>query len=146
MTVTPVESRGRRKRTGATTDFPGWCARPACRREFRRTVGATGRPSDYCSPECQRLVHGERKAVAARVRRLEEMLRQAQTDLDGFSAHDLDKPLGSASHQRAEVALGKAATALKYVAPDSPGIPELAELVDAATALISESRKSEGVA
>lgn len=53
-------------------------------------MGATGRPSDYCSPECQRLVHAERKAVAARVRRLEEVLRQARTDLDGFSAHDLE--------------------------------------------------------
>jgi hypothetical protein len=146
VTVTPVEGRGRGKRTGSASDFPGWCARPACRNEFRRTVGATGRPSDYCSPECQRLVHTERKAVAARVRRLEEMLRQARTDLDGFSAHDLEKPLGSASHQRVEVALGKAGTALKYIAADNAGMAELRELVDAVAALISESRTGEEVA
>jgi hypothetical protein len=77
---------------------------------------------------------------------LEEMLRQARTDLDGFSAHDLDKPLGNASHQRVDVALGKAGTALKYIAADNPGVPELAELVDAVAALISESRSSEEVA
>ncbi len=146
MAVTPVEGRGRGKRAGSRSDFPGWCARPACRQEFRRTVGATGRPSDYCSPECQRLVHTERKSVAARVRRLEEMLRQARTDLDGFTAHDLEQPLGSANHQRVEVALGKAGTALKYIATDSPGIPELGELVDAVAALISESRTGEEVA
>lgn len=146
MTITPVDGRGRRKRTGPASDFPGWCARPACRKEFRRTIGATGRPSDYCSPECQRLVHIERKAVAARVRRLEEMLRQARTDLDGFSAHDLEQPLGSADHQRVEVALGKAGTALKYLATDNPGMPELAELVDAVAALISKSPTGEEVA
>jgi hypothetical protein len=146
VTVTPVTGRARSKRTVATIDFPGWCARPACRKEFRRTVGATGRPSDYCSAECQRLVHAERKAVAARVKRLEEMLRQARTDLDGFNAHDLDKPLGSASHQRVEVALGKAGTALKYISGDTPGVPELAELVDAVTALASEARTNEDVA
>lgn len=144
MTVTPVEGRG--KRTGSATDFPGWCARPACRNEFRRTLGATGRPSDYCSSECQRLVHTERRAVASRVRRLEEMLRQARTDLDGFSAHDLEKPLGSASHQRVEVALGKAGTALKYIAVDSAGMLELGELVDAVAEFMSESRTGEEVA
>lgn len=74
------------------------------------------------------------------------MLRQAQTDLDGFSAHDLEKPLGNAGHQRVEVALGKAGTALKYVAADNPGVPELAELVDAVAAFISEARTGEEVA
>jgi hypothetical protein len=52
---------------------------------------------------------------------MEELLRQARADLDAFDAHDLDKPLGSTDHQRLEVAAGKAATALKYVAADSPG-------------------------
>lgn len=74
------------------------------------------------------------------------MLRQAQTDLDGFSAHDLEKPLGNASHQRVEVALGMAGTALKYVSADNPGMPELAELVDAVAAFISEARAGEEVA
>jgi hypothetical protein len=71
------------------------------------------------------------------------VLRQARTNLDGFSAHDLEKPLGSANHQRVEVALGKAGTALKYIAADNPGMPEL---VDAVTTLISESRTGEEVA
>jgi hypothetical protein len=146
VTVTPVDGRARSKRARAAPDFPGWCARPACRKEFRRTVGATGRPSEYCSPDCQRLVHTEKKAVAARVKRLEEMLRQARTDLDGFNAHDLEKPLGSTSHQLVEIALGKAQTALKYIATDGPGVSELAELVGAVAALITETRASEEVA
>jgi hypothetical protein len=145
MTVTSVKGRTSARRTAATT-LPGWCARPACRQEFRRTVGATGRPSEYCGSECQRLVHAERKAVAARVRRLEEMLRQARTDLDGFNAHDLEKPLGSASHQLVEVALGNARTALKYIPADGRGVPELAELVGAVTTLITETRVPEEVA
>ncbi len=74
------------------------------------------------------------------------MLRQARTDLDGFSAHDLEKPLGSASHQRVEVALGKAGTALKYIAADSAGMLELGELVDAVAEFMSESRTGEEVA
>ena len=77
---------------------------------------------------------------------MEELLRQAPTDLDAFDAHDLDRPLGSTDHQRLEVAGGKAATALKYVTTDSPGVPELAELVDAVTAIIAHGRPGEEVA
>lgn len=143
MTVAPVRGRARSKRTGATTDSPGWCARPACRKEFRRTVGATGRPSDYCSADCQRLVHAEKRAVAARVKRLEEMLRQTRTDFDAFVAHDLDAPLGSTDQQRVDIALGKAETAVKYIGADSPGIAELTELLAAVTALVAGTATSE---
>jgi hypothetical protein len=145
MTVTSVEGRSSSKRASGGTTFPGWCARPACRKEFRRSLGATGRPSEYCDPECQRLVHAEKKAVAARVRRLEEMLRQARTDLDGFNAHDLDRQLGGTNHQ-VEVALGKAQTALKYIPADGSGASELAELVGAVTALISVNHAPDEVA
>lgn len=65
---------------------------------------------------------------------------------DGGLGLDPRPPLGSANHQRVEVALGKAGTALKYVAADNPGMPELGELVDAVAALISESRTGEEVA
>lgn len=145
MTVTSVNGRAKTKATAAT-DYPGWCARPACRKEFRRTVGVGGRPNHYCSPECQQAMRTERKAAAAKVRRIEEMLRQARTDLDAFDAHDLDKALESTDYQRADVALGKAATALKYLAADSPGLPELAELANAVTALIAKARPDEEVA
>ena len=131
MTVTSVNDRAKNK-NATVVDYPGYCARPACRKEFRRTIGVSGHPRQYCSTECQQVMRTERKAAAAKVRRMEELLRQARTDLDAFDAHDLGKPLGSADHQLLEVAAAKA-TALKYVAADTPGMPELAELFDAVT-------------
>lgn len=142
MTVTSVKNRAK----ATVDDYPGYCARPACRKEFRRVTGVSGRPNQYCSTDCQQTVRTERKAVAAKVRRIEEMLRQARTDLDAFDAHDLDKPIRSVSHNQLGVAVSKAATALKYVPADTPGIAELAELVEAVALLVPSDPASEEVA
>jgi hypothetical protein len=43
VTVASVSGRARHKKP-AVVDYPGYCARPACRKEFRRTIGVSGHP------------------------------------------------------------------------------------------------------
>lgn len=56
------------------SDFPAYCARPACRAEIR-----SGRR--YCSTECEQAARGELDAARARLRVLTSSLRQASADL-----------------------------------------------------------------
>ena len=127
MAVTGV--RRRSTRGSSAEDHPGYCARPACRAEFRR-IAVAGRPNRYCSDECRHAVRTERKSVEARIRHAEGLLAQARADLNVFDADDRSMPVSD--EQRALVAIAQARTALRYIQDQNPpGLAELRELVEA---------------
>jgi hypothetical protein len=137
MTVTPVNRRS--KNTGPATDgvgLIGYCARPGCRKEFRREVIA-GRPKRFCSDPCQQKARTERRSAEAKVRHAEDLLRQARIDLVAFDADDPGATRGGTQDARLQVALGQARTALRYVDKDAAGIHELQELTDAVVAALA---------
>lgn len=145
MSVTPVNHRGRPK----TTDVEGGigrCARPSCRKEFRRTVTA-GRPSRYCEESCRQKARTERKSAEAMLRHAEDLRRQARADLDVFDADDADALLAADQMARAREALAAATAALRYIGGNSnAGIQELADLVSAVAPLIGAGVSSTSVA
>jgi hypothetical protein len=126
-------------------DYPGYCARPSCRKEFRR-VAATGRPGRFCSDNCRRVAQTEQRAAEAKVRHMEANLRQARGDLADFFTGDMEGSHGDAQHN-AEVALAQPGAALRYISDSEvPGILELRALYEAVKPLIAPTHESLSVA
>lgn len=142
MTVSPV---GRRTRSNSSAELDGGigrCARPSCRKEFRRVVAA-GRPSRYCEESCRQKARTERKSAEAVLRHADDLRRQARADLDVFDADDPDAVLAGDQLARAREALAAATAALRYIAAQStPGIKELADLVSAVAPLVAGDRSA----
>jgi hypothetical protein len=126
-------------------EYPGYCARPSCRKEIRR-VATTGRPNRFCDNDCRRAAQTEQRTAEAKLRHMEGLVRQARADLATFSADDPDE-VSVDVQRKAEVALAQAATALRYLTePDAPGLRELRTLHDAVAPLIGSSSQTVSVA
>lgn len=63
------------------SDFPAYCARPACRKEIRSA-------RRYRSTECEQAARRELGAARARLRSLRASVRQASADVATFTDHD----------------------------------------------------------
>lgn len=145
MSVASVSQRGRSAAAEVDGGI-GRCARPACRKEFRRTITA-GRPSRYCEDACKQKARTERKSAEAVLRHAEDLRRQARADLDVFDADDSNAVLAGDQLARAREALAAAATALRYIGGQpGAGIAELSELVAAVAPLLGSDLRSASVA
>lgn len=60
-----------------------FCARPMCRKEFRRSTGP-GRRQSYCSEICRRTAERERRQTRARLDHFESVVEQLRIDLAAF--------------------------------------------------------------
>lgn len=108
-----------------TGGYPTYCARPACRREFRSVQGR------YCSAQCAQLAVCELRQARSRLHALTAQVRQAADDVAAFHTADM-------GNQRTpldiHVAVSSARAALRYLPAGDPGVPELQALADAADA------------
>jgi hypothetical protein len=111
-------------------DLVDYCARPACRREFRRGPGR-GRRQAYCSEVCRRSAEREFRQSTQRLSHFEGVVEQLRVDVAAFgrsvSTSDLD-PSSVASDQRraAEDAVVRAGGILAFV--DGSSDPMVGEL------------------
>lgn len=88
-----------------------YCARPMCRREFRRSTGP-GRPRDYCSETCRRSAQKELRVARLRLARFEALVEQFRKDVAAFTADsegDLSDEASLRSQARAAVAEARGA-------------------------------------
>lgn len=95
-------------------DAVDYCARPKCRKEFRRQLGP-GRRREYCSDECRRTAETEYKRTKAMLRRHEQLVAKFRADLAAFG-RDEDGP-ESAEAVDVQVALARAEGILDYADP-----------------------------
>lgn len=78
-----VEEGGVPQASVPEDELADFCARPACRREFRRTLGP-GRRQAYCSEICRRSAEREFRQVAQRLKHFEGVVGQLRVDLAAF--------------------------------------------------------------
>jgi hypothetical protein len=64
-------------------DLVDYCARPACRREFRRASGP-GRRQAYCSEVCRRAAEREYRRTTQRLAHFEGVVEQLRADVAAF--------------------------------------------------------------
>lgn len=81
MSSQPDDSPGVSRVPDSVVDY---CARPRCRREFRRSTGR-GRPRDYCSDTCRRSAQNELREARLRLARFEALVAQFRTDVAAFT-------------------------------------------------------------
>lgn len=130
MTVEPMPTspihRAQEVPDDEVVDF---CARPMCRREFRRAAGP-GRPRDYCSDTCRRSAQKELKAAKLRLSRFEALVAQFRVDVAAFTADSETEPLGRGQlRAQAMEAMAEARGALPFLAKsDDPAARALVSL------------------
>lgn len=110
-------------------DMVDFCARPLCRREFRRAAGP-GRPRDYCSDTCRRSAQKELRAAKLRLARFEALVAQFRLDVAAFTA-DADSESLASSARRAQAldAVAEARGAAPFLAKsDDPAAHAFAAL------------------
>lgn len=113
----------------------GFCARPNCRKEFRRDDGP-GRPAHYCSDLCRKNAAKERRTIAARLKHYERQVEQLRIDLAAFTG-PIDGEGGDATEhvrlrREAELAVSQASGAVQFVrGSDDPAAKQLCRLHDA---------------
>lgn len=139
MTATPTSPLAIHIRQDATADdVVDFCARPLCRREFRRAAGP-GRPRDYCSDTCRRSAQKELKAAKLRLSRFEALVAQFRLDVAAFTA-DSDPELLTQGSLRAHAveAVAEARGALPFIArSDDPAARAFASLYDGVAPFLS---------
>lgn len=114
--------------------FLAECARPGCRKEFRREV-RPGRPKEYCGESCRRTAEKERRRLESKLARYELLVEQVRLDIaahgresSGDSGFDPYEPM-----RRLELAVEGAGVALAMSEGDpSPVRQRLQILVEAA--------------
>lgn len=131
------------RRNGDNADgqeLPDYCARPECRREFRRTLGP-GRRQAFCSEICRRTAEKELRQVRARLQHFETIVDQLRVDVAAFDRGEREaaSPRPQASQwMEAVAALARAAGVLSVANPDTPLLGELQRLHDAVAPLLTE--------
>lgn len=119
----------------------GFCARPLCRKEFRRDDGP-GRPAHYCSDICRKNAAKERRQIAARLRHFERQVEQLRIDLAAFTGPIDEGTAEPTQHVRvrreAELAVSQASGAVVFVRhSDDPAAQQLCRLYDAVVPLFA---------
>lgn len=115
-------------------DLVHYCARPNCRKEFRRAAGP-GRRRAYCTDLCRRLAEKELRQLQARLTRFEVLADQARADIAAHGREDETAPPDPI--RTAEDALARVEGALIFAAqsPD-PAAQELRRLYEAVAPVI----------
>lgn len=116
------------------------CARPHCRREFKRSTGL-GRRRQYCSDTCRGNAEREYKQAKAVVTQYERMLRDARVDVAAFGRSNDEYVVVSESDHNAAFEAARrswlvARGAAKFARPGDEQVLEvLLSLVDDAALL-----------
>ena len=127
-----------------TLELTDRCARPHCRREFKRSAGI-GRRRQYCSDTCRGNSEREYKRAKAVVAQYEIMLRDAQADVAAFGRSSDDYVVVSDSdrHTALEAARqswSSARGAIKFARPgDEQVLDVLVDLVDNVALMFEKS-------
>ena len=104
MSRRPTVARQADGPTDIHDDLVDYCARPGCRREFRRGPGP-GRRQAYCSDVCRRSAEREFRQVSQRLAHFEGVVQQLRTDVEAFgrsvSTDDLENGLVTSDQRRA---------------------------------------------
>ena len=82
-TGTAAARTAERAKPTDSQELPDYCARPACRREFTRTVGP-GRPQAFCSEVCRRSAERELRQAKSRLAHFETLVEQMRVDVAAF--------------------------------------------------------------
>ncbi len=129
----------RAERVEEVESLADFCARPQCRKEFRRTVGP-GRKQAYCSDFCRRSAQTELRQKRARLAHFERIVELLRVDIEAFGRADFDaadNEIQSLDIRRtAEDAVRRSAGALAFANPDEPAVRELKRLYDAVSPLV----------
>lgn len=119
-------------------DLPAFCARPSCRREFRRQPGP-GRPSLYCCGDCRTSAINEERTIQSRIKHFSSVLDQARADLAAFQREaEMTDPLADRRHLEESVIAAEAA--LRFVDPANPLAEFLSDLVTAVRSVSDSPR------
>lgn len=115
-------------------DLVHYCARPNCRKEFRKATGP-GRRRAYCSDVCRRLAEKEQRRLQARLARFEALADQARADI---AAHGREDDAAPPDPMRAaEDALARVEGALIFAGQSpNPAAQELRRLYEAVAPVI----------
>jgi hypothetical protein len=142
---TPARTSGRSKTSADEPGLIGYCSRPNCRQEFRRSPGP-GRRQAYCSEICRRTAERELRQVRSRLAHFEEVVEQLRIDVAAFGRPEGDDIEGEKdmvrldSRRAAEDAVRRAAGALALANADEPAVRELRRLYEAVAPIILPSR------
>lgn len=132
----------RAERGEETESLVDFCARPQCRREFRRTIGP-GRKQAYCSQMCRRKAERELRQKRISLAHFEGVVDMLRGDIAAFGKTDFDAADHEAQpldvRQAAEDAVRRAAGALRFANPDEPAVQELQKLFDAVAPIVLPS-------
>ena len=123
-------------------ELPDYCARPACRREFTRTVGP-GRPQAFCSEVCRRSAERELRQAKSRLAHFETLVEQMRVDVAAFGRTASTDDAGpsadpsSEARQSAQAAVHRVAGVLAFLErSDDPIARELSALHAAVTPVV----------
>jgi hypothetical protein len=118
-----------------------FCARPLCRREFRRNAGP-GRPQAYCSEPCRRSAEREYRQALSRLSNYEAVVDQLRIDIAAFGK-DVDADVDDMAitpemRRRAEDAVEQARGAVPFLrSTEEPAALQLCSLYDAVAPLFA---------
>jgi hypothetical protein len=119
----------------------GFCARPQCRKEFRRDDGP-GRPAYYCSDTCRKNAAKERRQLTGRLKHFERQVDQLRIDLAAFTGPpdedgmEFGQPLRL--REDAQKAVHQASGAVQFLRnADDPASQQLCRLYDAVAPLFA---------
>jgi hypothetical protein len=111
-----------------------YCARPACRQEFRRLLGR-GRRQAYCTDLCRRAAERELRQLRSRLAHFDSLVDQLRVDVAAFGHSDReDRTLtkGDDTQRTAELAVARAGGVVAFVrGSEDPLAVELRMLYDA---------------
>jgi hypothetical protein len=134
-----ADTASRAERVEEAESLVDFCARPQCRKEFRRTAGP-GRKQAYCSDFCRRSAQSELRQKRARLAHFERIVELLRVDIASFGRTDFDaKDSENQSldvRRTAEDAVRRAAGALAFANLDEPAVRELKRLYDAVVPLV----------
>jgi hypothetical protein len=135
--VVPIDRRPapRRDRASSPGTVTAVCARPMCRREFSQRLDR-GRPRNYCSADCRRIVDNERRRTRSRLEHYQQNVDRLRADAAAYiggerAAHHPDVTLNGPMGQALEAALIRAEGVIAGAGPKNRLAGELALLVDA---------------
>lgn len=123
------------KRAAVVTAY---CARPQCRKEFRRTMGR-GRPRHYCSDDCRREAESDARRLAAQIEHHRSMAEMLTRDLAAFDVESATP--ASSGTPNIEVAAARAEGVLIGLDDGSPLATEFRKLLDAVLAPASADQQ-----
>lgn len=138
-----TKARVRPVDAGDVLEVAAFCARPSCRREYRR-VTQPGRPQAYCSEVCRRSAEKELRQLRARLAHFDSVVEQVRIDIAAHSRNDDAVVPVLELRQAASNAVARAAGVLRFTTESrDPLADELKLLHDAVAPLIATNASGE---